>query len=163
MRVKLSDEERLKRQREANLKCYYSHHENRLEYQRAWRKTHPEESKKRAREATRKWRQIHRAEYIEAKRKRNKEHREELREASRKRRKINAEKGNTAVHKWQKEHPIECLASRKARKNILLADTCELCGDKAQHRHHEDYSNPLKVVHLCASCHKLIHTERRNK
>jgi hypothetical protein len=47
---------------------------------------------------------------------------------------------------------------------IKRADTCENCGKKPGdksliHAHHDDYSKPLDVRWLCASCHKRHHVK----
>lgn len=34
---------------------------------------------------------------------------------------------------------------------------CEICGKKAEHRHHEDYDKPKDVNFLCWSCHGKVH------
>jgi len=34
---------------------------------------------------------------------------------------------------------------------------CEVCGEKAEHRHHEDYDKPDKVNFVCWYCHGQIH------
>ena len=67
---------------------------------------------------------------------------------------------------WQKAHP-EAVKARWTLKYYIkrgIIDrpkSCSLCGriDKIQ-AHHQDYSKPLEVIWLCASCHKKIHLER---
>lgn len=52
------------------------------------------------------------------------------------------------------------------RANVILAaegeylsprDRCELCGDPATDRHHDDYLKPLEVRPMCRSCHRNWH------
>jgi hypothetical protein len=101
-----------------------------------------EERLERKREFVRRWR---------------KDNREKSREAVRRWQKEHPKEFAASVRMWEKQHPLELSAGRKARSKTTLADICELCGAKAQHRHHPDYSKPLLVIHLCARCHKQIH------
>jgi hypothetical protein len=46
--------------------------------------------------------------------------------------------------------------------SVKRGDTCESCGFRPRdrslvHGHHDDYSKPLEVRWLCASCHKRHH------
>jgi len=45
------------------------------------------------------------------------------------------------------------------RKKILVAQPCEVCGEKKTHGHHPDYSKQLDVMWLCAEHHKAWHLE----
>lgn len=54
--------------------------------------------------------------------------------------------------------------SKKRDKDRIQADyrvkvgECSACHRIAPiHRHHIDYSKPLEVIEVCASCHKKIH------
>jgi len=131
MPAKLSDEDRLTHHRESN---------------RKWAKAHPEKS----REAVCRWKEAHREIY-----------RKSDRESVRKWQKANPDKFAKSVRRWEKAHRQECNAAHQARSKIPLADTCELCGAKAQHRHHPDYSMPLLVMHLCAYCHRRMHERKQ--
>jgi len=44
------------------------------------------------------------------------------------------------------------------RRGVAVPGKCEACnrGDFVQ-AHHEDYSKPIEVMWLCASCHKKVH------
>ena len=64
---------------------------------------------------------------------------------------------------WQKENP-EKKRAQNAVHNALRCGKmtrptkCESCLDECKpHAHHYDYSKPLDVFWLCASCHKLQH------
>jgi len=63
--------------------------------------------------------------------------------------------------KYEREHPKEEFkfkAREKARNNIPLGGLCENCNiNKADQRHHPDYSKPLEVILLCKKCHTAIH------
>jgi len=46
--------------------------------------------------------------------------------------------------------------------SIKKPDSCSLCGIECPvHGHHEDYSKPLEVMWVCASCHGTIHSEAK--
>ncbi len=95
-------------------------------------------------------------------RKYNAEHREELRQKSR-----DYHRGNT--QQWQKyakadarQDPVRLAAYtvlRKARRHGVINEMpCIRCGSMLNlHAHHEDYSKPLEVEWLCASCHRRRH------
>jgi len=61
---------------------------------------------------------------------------------------------------WHKNHPKVASAEQMARYYIDIPEgqLCEKCNISfATQRHHPDYSKPLKIMFLCASCHR---TER---
>lgn len=72
---------------------------------------------------------------------------------------------------WERRHPIEmqkeqarALTQKAIRSGILKRpSTCPECNTaKFQiHAHHEDYSKPLEILWLCASCHTTLHAKRR--
>lgn len=47
-------------------------------------------------------------------------------------------------------------ARLKAWRNMVLGK-CEICGNLATERHHENYNAPLKVNSLCGFCHADVH------
>ena len=51
----------------------------------------------------------------------------------------------------------------RAKYFIALKDKCELCDSPATDRHHDDYSKPLEVRHLCRSCHMNLHEKLRRE
>jgi 5-methylcytosine-specific restriction endonuclease McrA len=65
--------------------------------------------------------------------------------------------------RWQKDR--EKVLARSAISNavrlgqIAPADSyfCFVCGNPATEFHHVDYSKPLEVIPMCASCHKRWH------
>ena len=64
---------------------------------------------------------------------------------------------------WQKAHP-EAVKARWILKNHIKNEIihrppkCSLCSRVAKiQAHHKDYSKPLEVIWICASCHKKIH------
>lgn len=86
------------------------------------------------------------------------------RETSRKHRAANADKRNEYNKQWRKDNPDKALAHnavRKARKEGLVNQACQVCGGKAQ-GHHEDYSKPLELTWLCPSHHQERHVAIRN-
>jgi hypothetical protein len=138
MRKKLTSEERLEHHREAD---------------RKWKKAHPDKCLEQARRRH----AINPERYREEARRRYAANPEHYREQARLWRKAHPEKKMEWERNWREAHPKELRAEWKANHQVPLADTCELCGAKAQHRHHPDYSKPLLVIHLCARCHKQIH------
>lgn len=60
--------------------------------------------------------------------------------------------------------PVHVRLVRSANqlaKSILLKDVCEICNrpsDRASLiKHHDDYTKPLEVRHLCRRCHYYVH------
>lgn len=43
------------------------------------------------------------------------------------------------------------------RKGTIKRKPCAICGNEKSHAHHFNYSNPYKVVFLCAKHHKQLH------
>jgi hypothetical protein len=44
------------------------------------------------------------------------------------------------------------------RDGKIIKGPCAICGaTKNVHGHHKDYTQPLKVVWLCAKCHHRMH------
>lgn len=62
------------------------------------------------------------------------------------------------------ETPEQKIAWRKTKHAIesgkLVRQPCA-CGNEQSQAHHEDYSKPLEVVWLCASCHQRHHAMNR--
>ena len=51
--------------------------------------------------------------------------------------------------------------TRAIRSGDLIPRRCQSCNGRLNvQAHHEDYSKPLDVLWLCASCHRLIHVGR---
>jgi len=68
------------------------------------------------------------------------------------------------ARKYVRLHPEIIMAHRKARhfRKKLLKGRCEICDSKNRlELHHPDYSKPLLVITLCATCHRSCH--RREK
>jgi hypothetical protein len=49
---------------------------------------------------------------------------------------------------------------RALTKGKIQKQPCA-CGNTRAHGHHEDYSKPLEVTWLCASCHSKLHHQKR--
>jgi hypothetical protein len=60
---------------------------------------------------------------------------------------------NKNIDEWNRKNHIR----GKARRDIALKKMCEICGAKAQVRHHPDYNDALLILHLCRKCHSDIH------
>jgi len=74
-------------------------------------------------------------------------------------------KGKVAKQKkrWReknKNNPIEKIkekSRRLANSHISIkGKKCQRCGEKAEERHHKDYSKPFEVEFYCHKCHFLI-------
>lgn len=80
-----------------------------------------------------------------------------------KRRRINPQKVRAAIERWEKKHPdglkAKAIAQRLVKKGIIVKPAlCEDCQKvPPAHMHHDDYSKPEVVAHLCCSCHRLRH------
>jgi hypothetical protein len=73
----------------------------------------------------------------------------------------NAERESAKDRQWRLDHPGRKRAHYLAESSIPLNAECDYCGKPARDRHHPDYSQPLKVVHLCKKCHGKIHAEEK--
>jgi hypothetical protein len=64
--------------------------------------------------------------------------------------------------RYQQEHPMRKKAVEAANNAVrdgkLKREPCLFCGATENiHKHHRDYSKPLDVTWLCASCHRRLH------
>lgn len=64
--------------------------------------------------------------------------------------------------RYRERHPearqAQIAVSVARRSGRLIPGPCADCGSADNiHAHHEDYSKPLDVVWLCASCHRVRH------
>jgi hypothetical protein len=66
-----------------------------------------------------------------------------------------------ATKKWIEKNPIKraahILVGNAIRDGKLLKSTCEICGSKDVHAHHDDYARPLEVRWLCDEHHNEWH------
>jgi len=83
--------------------------------------------------------------------------------------------GYSAAHaerhrEYQREYSLAHPEYAAAHKSLNAAvkdgrisrEACEICTNvNSVHGHHANYSEPLKVRWLCASCHKRLHDEQR--
>lgn len=68
-------------------------------------------------------------------------------------------------HTAKEKRAAQFQARQAIRKGELERRPCEavlyyratVCGRTPTHAHHEDYTRPLDVVWLCASCHRHRH------
>jgi hypothetical protein len=94
-------------------------------------------------------------------------HREEIRARGKRYREKHAEK--VRAYRKAYDQSQSGAEKRKAQSVFLWAveigaiirpDKCSKCGVRCKpHGHHEDYTKPLEVVWLCASCHQRRHAE----
>jgi len=94
-----------------------------------------------------------------------KENRDKLLGLSKKYQKLNKVAFSETLAKWKKENP-EAIAAYKVVKNAIAIGVlqrpckCELCKSEGLiDCHHMDYSEPLKGLFLCRSCHRRFHRE----
>lgn len=84
---------------------------------------------------------------------------DKVREIANKQHANHSEDRNEYNKQWRKDNPIKAKAHdavRKARKEGLVNQPCEVCGEKA-HGHHENYEKPLELTWLCPSHHQQRH------
>lgn len=67
----------------------------------------------------------------------------------------------------KEKHPDKIIARKKInheiRKGRINRGVCEKCGKEKAEAHHEDYSQPLKVIWLCTEHHRELHKMKKNK
>ena len=71
----------------------------------------------------------------------------------------NPEKYREQERLYRERYPERKNAQMKAWRAYPKKVPCVICLSDGVHRHHRDYSKPLEIVWLCASCHKLLHLE----
>jgi len=59
--------------------------------------------------------------------------------------------------KMRKKFPERVQAREVVNRVNFIKKQCETCGTPNAHKHHDDYSKPLKIRWLCASCHMAYH------
>ena len=68
---------------------------------------------------------------------------------------------NDRIKRWRERNPEKVQAWQEARNAMRRGELkqlpCELCGNEATDKHHDDYSKPLEVRWLCESCHGKEH------
>jgi hypothetical protein len=67
---------------------------------------------------------------------------------------------NTDVNVFFKE-AMRGVTKQAIKKGFLIKQPCEICGtDEKVEAHHEDYTQPLKVMWLCRLHHMRLHAEK---
>ena len=61
------------------------------------------------------------------------------------------------VEKNQVKRAAHILVGNRIRSGDLIKQTCEVCGCKDTHAHHDDYAKPLEVRWLCDEHHNEWH------
>jgi len=68
---------------------------------------------------------------------------------------------------WKKNNPIAVKTHqslyRAIKRGAIKRKPCIKCGSLKSQAHHEDYSDPLKVIWLCAKHHKAHHLKNLKK
>lgn len=64
--------------------------------------------------------------------------------------------------KWGQDNPDKVIAQRLAQKVTMKENqNCERCKvNLARERHHPDYSEPLRIIFLCISCHRIVNKNK---
>lgn len=155
------------------------HHSNK-EYSNSRRRKYHFEHRERALEASRQYYQNHKEQILEQ----SKEYRETYREEIRKHKKEYREANLEIVTRKQKEHRQRNIdkiraydrerhrsgakewrahyaVSQAKKRGEIVEQPCEICGALPTEAHHDDYSKPLEVRHLCKSHHRLHHAKER--
>lgn len=78
---------------------------------------------------------------------------------------------NAYSREWRKTHRLNDEQRRRLNarayarvyqeRGHLTPQPCEVCGSTQVERHHEDYSQPLKVRWLCREDHLALHKRER--
>lgn len=78
---------------------------------------------------------------------------------------LSTPKGNKAIYKktllfrrrFPKKYSAYIAVQTAIRNGSMKRKSCEICGIKKTHAHHDDYNKPLLVRWLCELCHVRIH------
>src|SRR5262245_61336603 len=87
-------------------------------------------------------------------------HREERNQYSRTYRKANRDKTRLWARSQYWNHPQEHRARSLANWHKPKRESCEVCGNSKTQYHHDDYSEPLNVRHLCLRHHVELHNTK---
>ncbi len=125
------------------------------EYNKIWRKENPdlfraqrEKYRKRHRENERERRELNRDIYRERSRRSYQENKQEMLKYYREYRITNK----------YRERARGIIKNRLKSGKIIKSNYCSVCNKSENiQAHHDDYSKPLEVIWLCASCHGLLH------
>jgi len=74
--------------------------------------------------------------------------------------------GKAARQKYKLKYPERIRAvntsNRAIKNNIIKREPCEFCGISYNiEGHHHNYNQPLNVMWLCKTCHKILHSVYR--
>ena len=64
-------------------------------------------------------------------------------------------------HRTKKKNAANDAVAYALKKERLVRQPCEQCGEKKAIAHHEDYDKPLDVVWLCRPCHYTHHNPEK--
>lgn len=158
-----------KDQRNEYARKYYQENRERLcAYRREWNRKNPDKAyihrqKNRLKhlDARREYAHqhylIHRNEILEKQRKYISEHPEEIRKRNRRYKEENREYITQSMRTYFRDFPYIQKAEHLAQRLVPLKAGCETChSTKNLQRHHPDYTQPLLVRTLCASCHNKL-------
>ena len=77
--------------------------------------------------------------------------------------KNNKDKIYQSTKKYREDNKIKAYAhgvvSYGIKLKVIKRGSCEICGDKQTHGHHDDYSKPMEVRWLCSKHHNQWHAE----
>jgi len=70
---------------------------------------------------------------------------------------------------WRATHPVARRAGHEVEMAVktgtmIRPNRCSKCGQSTRlHGHHPNYTDPLNIVWVCSSCHRLIHLDEKRK
>jgi hypothetical protein len=71
----------------------------------------------------------------------------------------NSERHKSSIVHWNKKNPNKVHAGAVARRLYKIPKPCTNCkSTKNLIRHHPNYKFPKRIIWLCTSCHRSIHT-----
>jgi hypothetical protein len=65
-----------------------------------------------------------------------------------------------SIELLKKKHKANSMVAMAKVNGLLVPQPCSKCGNNYKvNAHHENYDEPLNIIWLCPSCHRLRHIE----
>jgi len=129
----------------------------RAEYQRKYRKDHPD----RVKESQKKWKDKNPENIRKNSKLYYQRHPERCKQRSREWCENNREQTVVLSRRWKQQNPEKVKAHNllmyAIRKGDIVPQPCEVCHSTNAQGHHADYHKPYEVIWLCPLHHKEIH------